>query len=129
PREAMPNPAIKSPYRMDQITAHPLNNPNRHLQQRPCRIGKSGGIYSLTINKSAPFVITDRLALVLHSIRIQNDTLTSAGHSLASLAAQYGTPLYIYDRATMDASVAAYQGALKAHYPAAFDITYAGKAF
>jgi len=52
-----------------------------------------------------------------------------ASQDLASLADQYGTPLYIYDRATMDASVAAYKGALKAHYPAASDITYAGKAF
>jgi diaminopimelate decarboxylase len=83
----------------------------------------------LAVNKPAPFLISDRLALFPDSTRIRNDSLTIAGYNLASLADQYGTPLYIYDRATMDASVAAYQGALKAHYPAASDITYAGKAF
>ncbi len=83
----------------------------------------------MAINKSAPFLISDRLALFPDSTRIQNDSLTIAGHNLASLADQYGTPLYIYDRATMDSSVAAYQGALKAYYPAASKITYAGKAF
>ncbi len=86
-------------------------------------------IYSLTINKSAPFLISDRLALFPDATCIKNDTLTIAGHNLASLADQYGTPLYIYDRTTMDTSVAVYKGALKAHYPAASDITYAGKAF
>jgi diaminopimelate decarboxylase len=83
----------------------------------------------LAINKSASFVISNRLALFPDSTRIQNDSLTLAGHSIASLADQYGTPLYIYDCATMDTSVAAYKGALKAYYPAASDITYAGKAF
>ena len=83
----------------------------------------------MAINKSAPFLVSDRLALFPDSTRIRNDSLTLAGYNLASLADQYGTPLYIYDRATMDASVAAYQGALKAHYSAASDITYAGKAF
>jgi diaminopimelate decarboxylase len=83
----------------------------------------------LAVNKPAPFLISDRLTLFPDSTRIQNDSLTIAGYNLASLADQYGTPLYIYDRATMDASVAAYQGALKAHYPAASDTTYAGKAF
>ena len=83
----------------------------------------------MAVNKPAPFLISDRLVLFPDSTRIRNDSLTIAGHNLASLADQYGTPLYIYDRATMDASVAAYQGALKVHYPAASDITYAGKAF
>ncbi len=83
----------------------------------------------MAINKSTPFLVSDRLALFPDSTRIRNDSLTLAGYNLASLADQYGTPLYIYDRATMDTSVAAYQGALKAHYSAASDITYAGKAF
>ncbi len=83
----------------------------------------------MAINKSASFLISDRLALFPDSTRIRNDSLTIAGHNPASLADQYGTPLYIYDRATMDASIAAYQGALKAYYPAASDVTYAGKAF
>ena len=63
------------------------------------------------------------------STRIQNDSLFIAGQDLASLADQYLTPLYIYDRATMDAAVVAYKGALKEYYPASSEITYAGKAF
>jgi diaminopimelate decarboxylase len=78
---------------------------------------------------SVPFQTSDRLALFPDSTRIQNDSLFIAGHDLASLADRYGTPLYIYDRATLDASVAEYQAALRKQYPAASSITYAGKAF
>ncbi len=56
-------------------------------------------------------------------------TLTIAGHSLADLADQYGTPLYLFDRMTLDASVDAYRQAISTHYPAPAGITYAGKAF
>ena len=70
-----------------------------------------------------------RLALFPDTTRIQGNTLTVGGLSLDSLAEEYGTPLYIYDRMTMDASVAAYRGALDAYYPAEAKITYAGKAF
>ena len=125
----MLNPAINPRYRLARMAAHLCNNLNPLLRQLPCQTGKLGGIYSLAINKPAPFLISDRLALFPDSTRIRNDSLTIAGHNLASLADQYGTPLYIYDRATMDASIAAYQGALKAYYPAASDVTYAGKAF
>ena len=52
-----------------------------------------------------------------------------AGHDVASLAAHYGTPLYVYDRATLDAAVGDYQSALRKYYPAPSRITYAGKAF
>jgi diaminopimelate decarboxylase len=77
----------------------------------------------------SPFWISDRLALFPDSTRIQNDSLFIAGFDLASLADRYLTPLYIYDRATIDASVVAYKGALKEYYPAPSEITYAGKAF
>lgn len=80
-------------------------------------------------NSSSPFQVSDRLALFPDSTRIQNDSLFIAGHDLASLADRYLTPLYIYDRATMDACVVAYKGALKEYYPAPSEITYAGKAF
>ena len=73
--------------------------------------------------------ISDRLALFPESIRIQNGSLIMAGHDLSSLAEQYGTPLYVYDRATLDASVAEYQSALQKYYPASSRIAYAGKAF
>jgi len=83
----------------------------------------------LATNKPSPFLISDRLALFPDSIRVRNDRLTIAGHDLTSLADLYGTPLYLYDRATLDSSAAEYKGALRKYYPAASDITYAGKAF
>ena len=71
----------------------------------------------------------DRLQLFPITTTIENDMLTIAGHNVASLAMEYGTPLYIYDRATMDSAVAEYQSALRSHYSAPASITYAGKAF
>ena len=50
-------------------------------------------------------------------------------HKLADLARKYGTPLYVYDRATLDHAVETYRSALAAFYPASSGITYAGKAF
>src|SRR5690348_5463005 len=55
-------------------------------------------------------------------------TLTIDGLDLATLAQQYGTPLYLYDQATMDAAATAYRQALARHYPAATGVTFAGKA-
>jgi diaminopimelate decarboxylase len=55
--------------------------------------------------------------------------LTLAGQSLQALAGQHGTPLYLYDVATLDGAVAAYAGALARCYPGEAGITYAGKAF
>jgi diaminopimelate decarboxylase len=58
-----------------------------------------------------------------------NQHLAIAGLSLADLANQYGTPLYVYDAATLVDSVNAYRSALHKHYPGESGITYAGKAF
>ena len=80
-------------------------------------------------NTNNPFWLTNRLALFPESTRVRDDSLFIAGHSLASLSAENGTPLYIYDRATLDLSVAEYKSALRAYYPAESHITYAGKAF
>jgi diaminopimelate decarboxylase len=55
--------------------------------------------------------------------------LTIGGCSLVALAEEYGTPLYLYDQATMDAAAESYRQALARHYPAASGVTYAGKAF
>ena len=55
--------------------------------------------------------------------------MTIGGCDLAELAEQYGTPLYLYDRATLDAAVTQYRQTLAAEYPASSGITYAGKAF
>src|ERR1043166_3019010 len=73
--------------------------------------------------------IADRLALFPNATHIENDSLCIAGQNLTSLADKYGTPLYVYDCATLDAAVADYQSALQKHYPAPSQITYAGKAF
>jgi len=73
--------------------------------------------------------MTNRLSLFPESTRVRDDSLFIAGHSLASLSAENGTPLYIYDRATLDLAVTEYKSALRAYYPGASTITYAGKAF
>jgi diaminopimelate decarboxylase len=76
-----------------------------------------------------PFWMTNRLSLFPESTRVRDDSLFIAGHSLASLADRYLTPLYVYDRATLDIAVAEYTSALRAYYPSESHITYAGKAF
>jgi len=57
------------------------------------------------------------------------DELAVDGHSLRDLAEQFGTPLYVYDQATMDRAVEDYRRSLAARYPGASGITLAGKAF
>jgi diaminopimelate decarboxylase len=71
----------------------------------------------------------DRLDLFPETTRIENDTLTIAGCSLSNLAEKYGTPLYLFDRATLDNSLKSYQESLEQFYPGLSGITYAGKAF
>ena len=79
------------------------------------------------------YSVSDRLALFPASTRIQVESwperLVIAGCDLSKLAEQYGTPLYLYDQATMDGAVRAYRQALAASYPGKWGITYAGKAF
>ncbi len=74
-------------------------------------------------------VISRRLALFPDTTQIIDRALTIGGIDVMSLAREYGTPLYLYDRATMDASVTAYRAALQQYYPGEAQITYAGKAF
>ncbi len=73
--------------------------------------------------------MTNRLALFPESTRVRDDSLFIAGHALASLSAENGTPLYVYDRATLDLSATEYKSALRTYYPGAATVTYAGKAF
>jgi diaminopimelate decarboxylase len=70
-----------------------------------------------------------RLELFPLGTTIHEDVLTIAGIPLTSLAKEHGTPLYVYDRATLDHKLGEYQSTLAAHYPARASITYAGKAF
>ncbi|MDP2777021.1 MAG: hypothetical protein Q8O48_05220, partial [Anaerolineales bacterium] len=71
----------------------------------------------------------DRLDLFPISAKIKNDSLTIAGRDPVKLAEEYGTPLYLYDKATLEASALDYKKALALHYPAPASVTYAGKAF
>lgn len=71
----------------------------------------------------------DRLALFPDSTEVRNESLFIAGLDLTALAERYGTPLYLYDRLTLDAAVGKYQSALRDYYPGSARITYAGKAF
>jgi len=52
-----------------------------------------------------------------------------ASCDLTELADRFGTPLYIYDAASLDAAVLEYQQSLADCYPGKSGITYAGKAF
>lgn len=70
-----------------------------------------------------------RLALFPISTAIVDDQLSLQGHRLKNLADEYGTPLYIYDAATIEHQLHRYLEALRQHYPAPFSITYAGKAY
>ncbi len=70
-----------------------------------------------------------RIDLFPITTKIKNERLSIAGHDLTHLAEQYGTPLYLYDRAMLDAATLEYKSALASYYSAAASITYAGKAF
>ncbi|MBI3163503.1 MAG: diaminopimelate decarboxylase [Chloroflexi bacterium] len=71
----------------------------------------------------------DRIQLFPITARIENNALTIAGHSIETLAQEHGTPLYLYDRTTMDHAATGYQSALASHYSARASVTYAGKAY
>ena len=79
----------------------------------------------------------NRLPLFPDTTKIDKDILTIAGHNLTSLVDEYGTPLYLYDRMTMDNAVAVYKRCLASFYPSTgsgqrpgtASITYAGKAY
>ncbi len=56
------------------------------------------------------------------------DALSIAGCDVAELAATCGTPLYLFDEATLDGRVQEYRDALRSHYAGESAITLAGKA-
>ena len=78
---------------------------------------------------STTHLLHQRLPLFPISTRSDADLLTIAGLALDELAQQYGTPLYIYDQATLDAAVADYRSTLARLYSGPSGITYAGKAY
>jgi len=77
--------------------------------------------------------LLDRLELFPVSTSVEDgpagSSLRIAGCDLEALATEYGTPLYVYDRATLDGSVNAYKVALAKAYPGDSGLTYAGKAY
>jgi diaminopimelate decarboxylase len=76
--------------------------------------------------------LTQRLQLFPVSAQVtgsgEASRLEIAGCNLELLAEAYGTPLYIYDQATLEACLQEYHQAL-AGYPGTSGLTYAGKAF
>lgn len=72
---------------------------------------------------------TKRLSLFPIATRVDQDHLTIGGQDLQALADNYGTPLYVYDRADMDYSADQYRRALNQNWTGAWSVTYAGKAF
>ncbi|MCX7609571.1 MAG: diaminopimelate decarboxylase [Anaerolineales bacterium] len=73
--------------------------------------------------------IEARLALFPSSTRIIADRLFIGGCDIEQLAEEYGTPLYVYDRAELDRAASLYRRALTETWPGAWSVTYAGKAF
>lgn len=81
------------------------------------------------MQKPVTIPLAERLRLFPDSTTIQNDSILIAGCDLGSLAAEYGTPLYMYDLLTLNNAVRSYTEALSTYYPARSHLTYAGKAF
>jgi diaminopimelate decarboxylase len=70
-----------------------------------------------------------RLALFPDTTTISDNALQIGGHNLAALAERFGTPLYVYDRATLDNTLRSYKAALRSFYAGPSFISYAAKAF
>ena len=62
------------------------------------------------------------------SVASSDSTLAIGGCDVAELAQRFGTPLYLYDQATMDAAAVAYRASLARQYPGESGVTFAGKA-
>ncbi|NJN79383.1 MAG: diaminopimelate decarboxylase [Anaerolineales bacterium] len=61
--------------------------------------------------------------------KIEQDELTIAGCNVELLADEFSTPLYIYDRVTLDSAIQSYKSALASFYGTHASVTYAGKAY
>ena len=58
-----------------------------------------------------------------------DDHLSIGGCELVDLAEEFGTPLYVYDAATIVARAGTYREALRASYPGRSTVCYAAKAY
>ena len=70
-----------------------------------------------------------KLSLFPDSTKIIQDKLTIGGCDVQALAEQFGTPLYLYDRAELDSAAGLYCRFLGESWPGRWAVTYAGKAF
>ncbi|MBL8099067.1 MAG: diaminopimelate decarboxylase [Anaerolineales bacterium] len=70
-----------------------------------------------------------RLDLFPITTKIENNELTIARCNLNKLVDEFSTPLYVYDKATLDSSITDYKSALASYYPQPASVTYAGKAY
>ena len=71
---------------------------------------------------------TDPLQLLpISAAHAADGAFTLGGYSLTELALRYGTPLYIYDAATLDGAAASYQAASAGAYPGASEVAYAAR--
>ena len=59
----------------------------------------------------------------------EDEELWLGGCAASELAERFGTPLYVFDEATLRQRAQAYQTALKLHYPASAQTAYAAKAY
>lgn len=82
------------------------------------------------VSRAGEAVMEQRLALfpVTTEVVAADRELMIGGLAVEALAERYGTPLYLYDAATIDAAVAAYRRGL-AVYPGSSGLSYAGKAY
>ncbi|MBN1937095.1 MAG: diaminopimelate decarboxylase [Anaerolineae bacterium] len=55
--------------------------------------------------------------------------LTIGGCDAVELAREHGTPLYVYDKVTLQNAARAYQVGLQKHYPGSSTVAYASKAY
>lgn len=76
----------------------------------------------------ADFMMIDPVLWPDHAWIPPDGQLQIAGCNIAQLAAQYGTPLYLLDEATIRTMASTLSGALARNYPAPAAVHYAGKA-
>jgi diaminopimelate decarboxylase len=74
-------------------------------------------------------LLNTRIPLFPDSTKVVDRNLVIAGCDLNELAGQFGTPLYFYDKLTLDSSANTYKTLLARYYPSKASITYAGKAY
>ena len=81
--------------------------------------------------KNRKYSIKHRLELFPTSTILdpKRQTLMIGGLDLNELAAEYGTPLYLYDQLTIQEAIQSYRQNLAQVYPASSGLTYAGKAY